>query len=72
VSYCTPYVIFLQIIKLKNTEYIEGDEFCVNCRVSLCVDDDDIGNYDENEGAHDALKSRMIEGPGRYYVMWHR
>ena len=40
----------------------------MNCRVSLCVDDDDSvgGNMPSN------LSQDMIEEPGRYCLIWHR
>lgn len=50
------YLLFIYGI-----EFIEGDEFCVNCRIILCVDD---------EG--DDLEDEIIEGPGKYCVLWHR
>jgi hypothetical protein len=59
---------------LKNTEYIEGDEFCINCRVSLSIDNGngDIGLKGFASVPGDALQDTRVEVPGRYCVIWHR
>jgi hypothetical protein len=61
-------------IFLKNIEYIEGDEFCINCRVSLSIDNGngDIGLKGFASVPGDALQDTRVEVPGRYCVIWHR